>query len=222
MVNTNIQRIRKFIGISQRELGRRIKMSGQYIAKIEKGERTPPIDTLKKIASALNVELLEIIDRPKTTIELFWDVIYAKNISLSQLTEDLNIPKSSIKSVLCDYKLGFYPYTEFISLGKYLDFSKGYCEKRFSFDHETLCSMSTLEKNELYKLLNLRYIDWIFPNEEKKESLINESFDLNAKNTSLSIDELNLLNNYNLLNEEGQKKLIEYSKDLIETPKYKK
>lgn len=38
--------------------------------------------------------------------------------------------------------------------------------------------------------------------------------------TSLSENEILLLKNFNMLNENGKSKLIEYSNDLIETPKY--
>lgn len=41
-----------------------------------------------------------------------------------------------------------------------------------------------------------------------------------SKTLSLSKDEVTLLSNYNKLNNLGKDKLIEYSNDLIETPKY--
>lgn len=39
-------------------------------------------------------------------------------------------------------------------------------------------------------------------------------------NIKVSIDELNLLNNYNMLNKSGKTKLIDYSNDLIENNRY--
>lgn len=40
------------------------------------------------------------------------------------------------------------------------------------------------------------------------------------KKTTLSENEILILKNFNMLNENGKSKLIEYSNDLIETPKY--
>ncbi|WP_291650877.1 transcriptional regulator [Clostridium sp.] len=42
----------------------------------------------------------------------------------------------------------------------------------------------------------------------------------NIEKTSLSENEILLLKNFNILNKDGKSKLIEYSNDLIETPKY--
>lgn len=60
-LHENIKNKRTEKGISQRELARRIGMSGQMISKIEKAETTPSIDTLNKIAEALNVQLHELV-----------------------------------------------------------------------------------------------------------------------------------------------------------------
>jgi transcriptional regulator with XRE-family HTH domain len=46
---------REKAGISQRELGRRIDMSGQMISKIEKNETNPSGETILKIATELNI-----------------------------------------------------------------------------------------------------------------------------------------------------------------------
>lgn len=57
----NIKRIRKSNHISQRELARKIDMSGQMISKIERGETTPSMETLNKIAKALNTNVYNLI-----------------------------------------------------------------------------------------------------------------------------------------------------------------
>lgn len=58
----NIKRIRTEKGISQRELARRINMSGQMISKIEKSETSPSIETLSKIAKTLDVSVNDLLD----------------------------------------------------------------------------------------------------------------------------------------------------------------
>lgn len=77
MLKDNIALLRNFINISQRELGRRIGMTGQYIAKIEKGERMPTPETIDKIASALSDNMFnrkfypeELTSHPYTMVEM--------------------------------------------------------------------------------------------------------------------------------------------------------
>lgn len=55
-----IARVKK--GISQRELAREIGMSGQMISKIERGETTPSVTTIDKIAKALNVQIGDLLN----------------------------------------------------------------------------------------------------------------------------------------------------------------
>lgn len=62
MLKDNIKKIRESHSISQRELARRIDMSGQMISKIERGETNPSIDTLNKIANALGVTLSDLVE----------------------------------------------------------------------------------------------------------------------------------------------------------------
>lgn len=52
---------REKVGISQRELGRRIGMSGQMISKIEQNGTSPSYETILKIATALNIPASELM-----------------------------------------------------------------------------------------------------------------------------------------------------------------
>lgn len=65
MLKDNIVKYRKALNISQSELGQRIGVSRQTIARIEKGENNPSIDTLHNIAEALGVEV-QILFREET------------------------------------------------------------------------------------------------------------------------------------------------------------
>lgn len=64
----NLRRCRKQAGLSQEEVGQRAAMNRTQVAAAERGERLPRIDTLMKLAGALEVspdELLEgIVWRP--------------------------------------------------------------------------------------------------------------------------------------------------------------
>lgn len=61
-IGEKIKEKREKLGISQRELARRIEMSGQMISKIESGSSTPSIDTINKIAAILNVQVSALLD----------------------------------------------------------------------------------------------------------------------------------------------------------------
>jgi len=51
------------MGLSQEELGRRMGYtSGSAVSQYETGARNPKIETLEKIAKALNIELGELIN----------------------------------------------------------------------------------------------------------------------------------------------------------------
>lgn len=57
-----IQEIRKKCGITQAELAKRAGISEISIRKYENGDRSPKIETMSKIAEALNVPLYELYD----------------------------------------------------------------------------------------------------------------------------------------------------------------
>ena len=54
MLGERIRRLRKEMGMSVTELARRVKTSQSYISEIEKGEKTPSLNLLVRIASELS------------------------------------------------------------------------------------------------------------------------------------------------------------------------
>jgi transcriptional regulator with XRE-family HTH domain len=73
-----IKQARKKAGITQKELGNLVGMSYQQIAQYEKGIRKPKLETLSKIAEALNVLSSDLLDGTvflpqlnQKTVELF-------------------------------------------------------------------------------------------------------------------------------------------------------
>lgn len=59
-IGTKIKKYRKEKGLTQKELGKLLNVSGAMIAQYEKGIRKPKIETLDKIASALGVKIVDI------------------------------------------------------------------------------------------------------------------------------------------------------------------
>lgn len=60
-VGENIKRFRKKGEMTQQELAKKSKISRSYLADVENGRYNPSINTLTSIASALNVEVSELM-----------------------------------------------------------------------------------------------------------------------------------------------------------------
>jgi len=56
----NIQRIRKQRGLTQEKLALKAELNRAYTGYIERGERKPSVETLQKIAKALQVKIHEL------------------------------------------------------------------------------------------------------------------------------------------------------------------
>ncbi|WP_294363545.1 helix-turn-helix transcriptional regulator [uncultured Clostridium sp.] len=216
MINENIKRIRKFVGISQRELGRRIKMSGQYIAKIEKSEKTPPIDTIKKIAIALDVELLEIIERPKFLIELFLDYIYEHNILIQEIFSNTNLTLSDISCLFFNFLEGNGYDHEIFDLGNYLGFSEAFCKRKLSFDIETISFMSDSDFISLYDSVKTRLENWLNFTKDDKYSEDNTNISYNEAILGLT-KYINYISNIEMykLSDKEYSELIRSTEELI-------
>ena len=60
-VGDRIKESRKKNGLSQKELGQKLKKTQQMIAQLENSSAMPKIDTLQKIADALNIPLTYLL-----------------------------------------------------------------------------------------------------------------------------------------------------------------
>jgi transcriptional regulator with XRE-family HTH domain len=79
MLGTNINKYRQLRGLSLSELSNRCNLSVGYISDIEKGVKTnPSIETLYKIAEALDVKLIDLVSE-----EDFSDTYGSENITVA-------------------------------------------------------------------------------------------------------------------------------------------
>ena len=60
-IGDNIKRLRNFKNITQKELAERLGTSQQNLAQYENGKRNPKLETLQKIAKALEVTIEELL-----------------------------------------------------------------------------------------------------------------------------------------------------------------
>lgn len=56
-----IKRLRIANGMTQKELGEKLKTNHSAIARLEKGSHNPQITTLRAVSEALNVSLIELL-----------------------------------------------------------------------------------------------------------------------------------------------------------------
>ena len=93
-VGENIRKMRKIRGMTQAELGKKIGVSYQQIGQYENGKRNPKLQTIAKIAVALDVLLLDLVD---TDDPILQNEISAINIP------DLNYINSVLRSTRSQY-----------------------------------------------------------------------------------------------------------------------
>lgn len=62
-IGENIRRIRKENGLTQKQLGERLNMTQSAIGQFENDKTSPKIETIDKIASALGVNIVDIMER---------------------------------------------------------------------------------------------------------------------------------------------------------------
>jgi transcriptional regulator with XRE-family HTH domain len=61
LVAENIRALRMKRQLSQQEVAKKAKISVSYVSMLERGERTPPLETLETLAKALGVPPLDLL-----------------------------------------------------------------------------------------------------------------------------------------------------------------
>lgn len=101
-LHDNMLQIRKKKGLSQAELGKLIGTSGDVVGRYERGDITPSVEVISKIADALEVSVDYLLG--KTTMEL--DKQALKRLEdISKLSQDnKNFVLNLIDMALRDFK----------------------------------------------------------------------------------------------------------------------
>ena len=88
----NLRENRRKCGLTQAQLAEKAEVSTHYIALIELARNIPKVETIKRLASALNVEIYElfIVDRsPKEEMEqLKKELVYELKETVSQAVKE--------------------------------------------------------------------------------------------------------------------------------------
>ncbi|MCG2709597.1 MAG: helix-turn-helix domain-containing protein [Thermodesulfovibrionales bacterium] len=62
LLGARIKELRKAKGLSQEELSEKVGIDSKHLSRIEVGKSYPSLDTLEKIANALNVEIKDLFE----------------------------------------------------------------------------------------------------------------------------------------------------------------
>lgn len=83
-VGEKIRAARKAVGLTQKQLGERLGISYVNISQLEGGQRIPSLDTLQKIADALQVPIHRLIPEatPDYEFEEICDLLASVNLSI--------------------------------------------------------------------------------------------------------------------------------------------
>jgi transcriptional regulator with XRE-family HTH domain len=63
----HLRAVRKERGFSQQDLGERAGLSGKFVGEVERGEKSISVDSLYRIAVALDIPLRQLTDVSNTT-----------------------------------------------------------------------------------------------------------------------------------------------------------
>lgn len=92
---------RKKLGITQKEVGERLGLSGQAYSNYENGRRQADYNTLKKLATLYNTSIDNLLlssEPPR------FEYICSKYIRLAQGAQELNLTEKEIDDILAYYK----------------------------------------------------------------------------------------------------------------------
>ena len=93
---------RKKKGMSQKELGQKLGVSQAMIAQYEKGDRTPKIETINKIAQALDINpsILIRCNNNVSWIDLFSGNADVRNHILNEILEEVDITEDDLQNII--------------------------------------------------------------------------------------------------------------------------
>lgn len=167
----NLKRIRNEKKITLKELGEKLGCSPQSIAQYESGKRNPKIETLQKIADALEVPLVELFviddDKLGKVVDLTeLDTTEQVKLSLLKLLTDKSLDFQNDKTgEIKHFQLSvFYDYLESIGYKLLID-TEGQLEDKYYIgiqdnEHDNVIFFSKKEfkefENEIRKIIEYK------------------------------------------------------------------
>lgn len=154
-IGTKIKKYRKEKGLTQKELGKLLNVSGAMIAQYEKGIRKPKIETLDKIASALGVKIADI------TKSYTW-AEYQRTDECKRMEKEVEI-KSNAQQGIVNILIDIYGYAEEKSVcgkyGEHFYYLVGKADKQFILEDYVIKALYESVKASIPHLINCMKIN---------------------------------------------------------------
>ena len=109
-IGENIRQARQKAGLTQKELGEKLGVSQAAVGQFENDKSTPKIETLQKIATALNIKLSELVSI-NDTLDFAFEKIEENRIVREYSAIDTAI-KDNLDKMNEPAKKKVYDYTE--------------------------------------------------------------------------------------------------------------
>lgn len=157
-IEKGLKNIRKFKGLTQKELAEKLKVTSVTIQNYENNRRTPSINVLNSLAAALDVELNVILNGFEKDIFTNDDVLYTwgklnTSISIQTYLEENNQSAYSFLITSCPDTLdGFYLISDKLKLSEneFSNWIKSVAIKKFI---QTDTELTLLLSDEIIKAL---------------------------------------------------------------------
>lgn len=168
-IGDNIKKYRKEKGLKQSELAEKANVSRVAIGNYERGERTPNVDIIKKIAEALNIPTTTLLDPDLVPIvDDNWNVEGFKDsrgITYKNVDQFINTKASEAK---------FFPYSAIEILLEYINQYDFYINLNDEIKEYLLEKVCDCLEFELFKLSsqNKTIKQNNFSHQENMESLV--------------------------------------------------
>lgn len=104
MIGTRIRHLRMAKKLSQEELALAADLNPAYLGRVERGEKCPSIETVKKIADGLKVSICELTDFSNDDTPIKAQVLKRIERELSMLSDDEALQVESIVKMIISYK----------------------------------------------------------------------------------------------------------------------
>lgn len=138
-VAENIKRIRKEKNLTQKQLGEKCGMSESTLRQYEIGYRNPKLETIVRIAAALEISVFELMDKE--------DFIAQKNELKGFLTPEKQKKSEEIEEWIELYSQG---KTEINSWNRELELLNHFRKLNFTGEHEAIKRVSELTELPRY------------------------------------------------------------------------
>lgn len=194
-VAENIKRVRKEKGLTQKQLGEKCKMSESTLRQYELGFRNPKLETIVRIAAALEVNIFELMNKE--------DFLTQKNELKNFLTPERKKESEELEELIELYEkqqkekaAKSAPKAFIIENGQRVEVDKPIKFTTSSRSHA---------QTEAYELFH---------------SLLSEEWVMSQEQETVAVQLKNILGAYNSLNDAGRKEAVKRVEELTEIPRY--